>query len=436
LRQAAEEGCREVSIQEGSLRFRRLAASCCAVAALTLGAAACGGDDGGGGSGGGGDGGAKTLTVYSSLPLQGASRTQSEDVIKGIRLALKQNGGKAGGFKIKYTSLDDATAAAGKWEAGQTSANARKVAQDDNAIAYIGEFNSGASAISIPILNEAGILQVSPSNTAFGLTKKGAGAEPGEPDKYYPTGERNYGRVVPIDNIQGAALAQWMKDEGVTSVYILDDAEVYGQGVAKNTEAAAKKAGIKIAGTDSWDGKASNYRALGSKIKSSGADAVFTGGIIDNNGPQLYKDLHAAMPDAKLFGPDGMATVDFTKEIPADVQAQTFLTAPTLAPDELPPAGQEFYKDYEAAYGEPQNEIDPYAVYGYEAMAAVLDSIEKGGDDRAAVVQAFFSIKDRQSPLGTYDIDPDGDTTLSDYGGYKAKGGKLVFDRVIKAQAT
>ena len=75
-------------------------------------------------------------------------------------------------------------------------------------------------------------------------------------------------------------------------------------------------------------------------------------------------------------------------------------------------------------------------MYGYEAMAAVLDSIEKGGDDRAAVVQAFFSIKDRQSPLGTYDIDPDGDTTLSDYGGYKAKGGKLVFDRVIKAQAT
>jgi branched-chain amino acid transport system substrate-binding protein len=418
------------------LNIRGLAAWGCLTAVMAFGVAACGGDDdNGGGTTSSGGGGSKTLTVYSSLPLQGASRPQSEDVIKGEKLALKQKGNKCGDFPIKYTSLDDSTAAAGKWEAGQTSANARKVAQDDSAIAYLGEFNSGASAISIPITNEAGILQVSPSNTALGLTKGGAGAEPGEPDKYYPSGERNYGRVVPIDTIQGAAQAQWMKDEGVTSLYVLDDAEVYGKGVAKNTQASAEKLGIKIAGTDSWDGKASNYRALASKIKSSGADAVFTGGIIDNNAPQLYKDLNAALPDAKLFGPDGVATVDFTKEIPEKVQAQTYLTAPTLSPDELPPAGQQFYKDYEAEYGEPQDEIDPYAVYGYEAMAVVCDAIAEGGDDRAAVIEAFFNTKGRESPLGTYDIDPDGDTTLSDYGGYRAEGGKLVFDKVIKAQS-
>jgi branched-chain amino acid transport system substrate-binding protein len=419
------------------LNIRSVAAWSCLTAAMAFGVAACGGDDddNGGGGGGGTSGGSKTLTVYSSLPLQGASRPQSEDVIKGEKLALKQKGNKCGDWTISYKSLDDATAAAGKWEPGATSANARKVAQDDNAIAYLGEFNSGASAISIPINNEAGILQVSPSNTALGLTKGGAGAEPGEPDKYYPSGERNYGRVVPIDTIQGAAQAQYMKDEGVTSVYILDDAEVYGKGVAKNTQASAEKLGLKIAGNDSWDGKAANYRALAAKIKSSGADAVFTGGIIDNNAPQLYKDLSAAMPDAKLFGPDGVATVDFTKEIPANVQKQTYLTAPTLSPDELPPAGQQFYKDYEAEYGEPQDEIDPYAVYGYEAMAVVCDAIAQGGDDRQAVIDAFFATKGRESPLGTYDIDADGDTTLSDYGGYKAEGGKLVFDKVIKAQA-
>jgi branched-chain amino acid transport system substrate-binding protein len=418
------------------LKIRNLAAWSCLTAAMAFGVAACGDDDSGGGGGGGGESsGGGSLTVYSSLPLQGASRPQSEDVIKGEKLALKQKGNKCGDFAIKYESLDDATAAAGKWEPGATSANARKVAQDDSAIAYLGEFNSGASAISIPINNEAGILQVSPSNTALGLTKGGAGAEPGEPDKYYPSGERNYGRVVPIDTIQGAAVAQWMKDEGVTNVYILDDAEVYGKGVAKNTQAAAEKLGIKIAGNDSWDGKASNYRALASKIKGSGADAVFTGGIIDNNAPQLYKDLNAALPDGKLFGPDGVATVDFTKEIPANVQKQTYLTAPTLSPDELPPAGQQFYKDYEAEYGEPQDEIDPYAVYGYEAMAVVCDAIAQGGDDRKAVIDAFFSTKGRESPLGKYDIDQDGDTTLSDYGGYKAEGGKLVFDKVIKAQA-
>ena len=141
------------------------------------------------------------------------------------------------------------------------------------------------------------------------------------------------------------------------------------------------------------------------------------------------------MPDAKLFGPDGVATVDFTKEIPAKVQAQTYLTAPTVSPDELPPAGQKFYKDYEAEYGEPQDEIDPYAVYGYEAMAVVCDAIAKGGDDRQAVIDAFFATKGRESPLGTYDIDADGDTTLTDYGGYTAEGGKLVFNKVIKARA-
>jgi branched-chain amino acid transport system substrate-binding protein len=417
------------------LNIRNVAAWSCLTAAMAFGVAACGDDDdsGDGGGGGSASSGGGSLTVYSSLPLQGASRPQSEDVIKGEKLALKQKGNKCGDFAIKYESLDDATAAAGKWEPGATSANARKVAQDDSAIAYLGEFNSGASAISIPINNEAGILQVSPSNTALGLTKGGAGAEPGEPDKYYPSGERNYGRVVPIDTIQGAAQAQWMKDEGVTNVYVLDDAEVYGKGVAKNTQASAEKLGIKIAGNDSWDGKASNYRALASKIKGTGADAVFTGGIIDNNAPQLYKDLNAAMPDAKLFGPDGVATVDFTKEIPANVQKQTYLTAPTLSPDELPPAGQQFYKDYEAEYGEPQDEIDPYAVYGYEAMAVVCDAIAQGGDDRKAVIDAFFSTKGRESPLGVYDIDADGDTTLSDYGGYRAEGGKLTFDKVIKA---
>jgi len=415
------------------VKSRWLAVWSCLIAALVLGLAACGDDEdepaGGGGEEGGGE-----LTVYSSLPLQGASRPQSEDVIKGIRLALKQRGGKAGDFKINYVSLDDATAAAGKWDAAQTKANARKVAQDDSAIAYIGEFNSGASANSIPTLNEAGILQVSPSNTALGLTKAGEGAEPGEPDKYYPTGNRTYARVVPIDTIQGAAVAAWMQELGVKSVYILDDNEVYGKGVAANTKGAAEKLGIEIAGEDSWDGKASNFRALAQKIKSSGADAVFAGGIIDNNGPQLFKDLNAAMPEAKLFGPDGLATVDFTTEIPAEVQQQTYLTAPTLSPEELPEAGQKFYADYQKEYGEAQDEIDPYAVYGYEAMALVLDCIEEGGDDRQAVIDCVFATENRESPLGTYSIDDDGDTTLSDYGAYLAKGGKLVFEKVLKAE--
>ncbi len=408
------------------------------VAALAVGVAACGEDEESAGGGqaasenGGGD-----VTIYSSLPLQGASRTQSEAVIKGIKLAIKQADNKAGDMNVKYVSLDDSTAAAGKWEANQVNANARKVAQDDSAIAYIGEFNSGATVLSIPVLNEAGMLQVSPSATAYGLTKSGPGADAGEPAKYYPTGERNFGRVVPADHIQAAAVAQYMQDEEVTKVYIIDDTEVYGQGLAKNTQTAAEKLGLQVVGTDSWEGKASNYRALANKIKESGADGVFTGGIIDNNGPQLYKDLHAAMPDVKLFGPDGLATQQFAKDVPDNVAAQTFLTVASVAAtsDELPPAGKKFYEDYQAEYNEAVDEIDPYAVFGYEAAAAVLESIEKGGNDRQAVIDAFFAIENRESPLGTYSIDENGDTTLSIYGGYRLKDQKLSFDRVLEAEA-
>ncbi len=146
-----------------------------------------------------------TVDIYSSLPLQGASSAQTGPLVNGIKLALSQAGGKAGQFTVKYQSLDDSTAAAGEWDPTQTGANARKVATDPNAVYYIGEFNSGASEVSIPILNQGGIPQVSPANTYVGLTTNEPGSAPGEPQKYYPTGKRTYLRIVPRDTIQAAA---------------------------------------------------------------------------------------------------------------------------------------------------------------------------------------------------------------------------------------
>src|ERR1700754_477577 len=187
-------------MRRGSLNSRWVAASGCLVAALAVGVSACGVSDdnssSGGGSGSSSSGGGKTLNVYSSLPAQGAGRTQTIAVQNGIKLALEQAGGKAGNFTIKYTPLDDSTAQAGAWTPEATQANARKAAQDSSVGGYIGEFNSGASAISIPILNEAGVPQISPANTAGGLTSSGSGAQPGEPNKYYPSGTRTYARIV------------------------------------------------------------------------------------------------------------------------------------------------------------------------------------------------------------------------------------------------
>jgi len=397
----------------------------CLLGALALGVTACG-DDNDDSGGGGGTTASKDVTIYSSLPLQGASRVQSLDVQRGEDLALQERGGKAGACTVTYKKLDDSTAQAGTWDPGATSANARKVANDDSAIALLGEFNSGASAISIPITNEAGILQVSPSNTALELTKDAGPDDKGAPEKYYPTGERTYGRVVPADHIQGAAQADWMQEEGVKKLYVLDDKQVYGAGVAKTTADAAALRDIEVVGTDGIDPKAPNYRSLASKIADSGADAVFFGGIVDNNAVQLWKDLGAALPDATLWGPDGVATSTFTNPLPTDLADRTYITVATINPKDYGPKGQKFFADFKSKYH--QKVVQPYAIYGFEAMDVVLDSMERAGDscnDRQAVIDEFFNTKDKEGVTGTYDIDDDGDVTLNQFGRHRIVNGEL-----------
>jgi branched-chain amino acid transport system substrate-binding protein len=406
--------------------------------ALAVGMTACGGDDGDGdGAGAGVQATPKTVTIYSSLALQGASRAQSAAMVNGMKLALEQAGGKAGDIAVKYESLDDSTAQVGAWTPEATTANARKAAQDDTTALYLGEQNSGASAISIPILNEAGIPQISPANTAVGLTSDEPGAGPGEPDKYYPTGERTYTRVVPKDTIQGAALATLMKQDGCTKVAMTNDKEVYGAGLAKNIETSAKAQGLEIISNDAIDKNSPNYRSLAQKANGAGADCFVFSGITPNNAVQQYKDFAAALPEAKLYGPDGVAESGFVDPkkggIPADVGARVKVTIATLSPDEYPPEGQRFFEDYTAEYDEANP--DPYAIYGYETMSLALDAIERSGTgERADILEALFSTEDRQSVLGTYSIDENGDTTLTDYGVYSVKDGALQFDQTIKAQ--
>ena len=412
------------------MKVRRFAAGASLLGATAVLISACGSsssDSGGGSCVSGND-----LTIYSSLPFDPTDRQQSTDVVNGEKMALEAAGGKAGKYNIKYVSLDDSTPAEGKWEAGKVSSNARESAQNKNTIAYLGEFNSGATAVSLPILNRSGILQVSPSNTAVGLTKKSA--DPAEPDKYYPTGKRTYGRVVPADNIQAAAQVTYMKDQGVTKLYVLNDKEVYGKGVADAVSADAKKAGIQVVGDEGIDPKAANYRSIAQKMKAAGADGFFFGGITANNAVQLWGDVFAGNPDIKGFGPDGVAETAFSSKIPASTMKNTFITNPTLPPKLYPPAAQKFFDDFKAKYGA---DPEPYAIYGYEAMNAALAAIKNAGDKgncREDVIKGFYAIKDKQSVLGTYSIDPDGDTTLSDYGGNTIENGKLVFDKVIKAQ--
>ncbi len=386
-------------------------------------------------------GGGNTVDIYSSLPLQGASTAQTGPLVNGIKLALSQAGNKAGNFSVNYQSLDDSTAAAGKWDPGQTAANARKVAADPKAVYYMGEFNSGASEVSIPILNQAGVPMVSPANTYVGLTTNLPGSAPGEPEKYYPTGKRNYLRIVPIDSIQAAADLIAMKQAGCTKVAVANDKEAYGQGLATLLGLEKGFYGVTITSNTGIDPTSPNFRSYASTIQGQGADCFFFAGIVSNGAVQITKDVHAALPKAKIFGGDGVCTSSYTSQkaggVPAAINP---LMQCTVATQDLAayPGGKDFLAAYKAKYGSANP--DPYAIYGYEDMKLGLDTIAKlgaKGNDKAAVLAALLATTSRSSVLGTYGFDKNGDTTLKSYGLYKVgSNGDPVFVKTITPTKT
>jgi branched-chain amino acid transport system substrate-binding protein len=405
-----------------------LALSVLLVASLALVAAGCGGDDNESGGGGGsiqalpsssctgieykGDGDPDYLIV-SDLPLQGSSRTQTTQIVGAIRYLLDKQGWKAGDHKIAYQSCDDATAQAGKWDSGKCSQNANAYAGNDKLIGVIGTFNSGCAAIEIPVLNQAangGIAMLSPANTFVCLTEGGPGCEDTEPDKYYPTGNRNYARVVPHDAYQGAAVAEFMKEEGVKSVYVLNDKEAYGLGVATNLRNAAEHLGIKIAGFEAWDPKASSYEGLFRKIGGTGADAVFLGGLIDENGAKVIKDKVAVLGKndgkVKLFAPDGFTTQQTIDEA-GTAAAGMYMSVAGVPIDEFKGKGAEFAKAFKPTLG--GKEIDPYAIYGAQAAQVMLDAIAASDGSRADVIAKLFQTKVNNGYLGSFDINENGD---------------------------
>ena len=382
-------------------------------------------------------GGSNAINIYSSFPLQGATSAQTIPTVNGIKLALSQAGGKAGQFTVNYTSLDDSTAAKGNYDLGVCAANGRKVATDPKAVAYLGEYNSGCTEVSLPILNQARVPMISPANTYVGLTVSVPGASaPGEPQKYYPNGERTYLRIVPRDSIQGAADLLAMKQAGCTKVAEANDKTPYGAGIAQIVEAEKSSYGVNVVSNTGIDPTAPNYRSYAATIKGQGADCFFFGGVVASGGVQIVKDVHAALPTAKIFGPDGACSAAWTNAkmggVPASIDPLMQCTVATLDLKAYP-GGRAFLAAYKAKYG--VSNPNPYAIYGYEDMKLVLDTIKSlgaQGNNKSAVLKALFAIKSRKSVLGTYGFDSNGDTTLKSYGLYKVgPDGNVVFFKTL-----
>jgi branched-chain amino acid transport system substrate-binding protein len=439
--------------EEALVKKRVLLALLVVAIPLALAAAGCGGggDDGGGGGaealpsascgairyGGEGD---PDFLIASDLPLQGANRALTTQMADAVEFVLGQHNWEAGGKTIGFQSCDDATAQAGSWDSAKCSANARAYANNETVLGVVGTFNSGCAKLEIPVANRAPngpLAYVSPANTYPGLTQGGPGTESGEPDNYYPTGKRNYARVVWNDQFQGAADAQFADEQGFKKVYVLTDKETYGNGIATLFSQYAKKLGIEVVPSkpEAWDKKASSYDALATRIKASGADAVFLGGIVCNNGGKLIKDLRAGLgANVQLFGPDGWTPIDdATIKTAGPASEGMWITQPGIPTDQLTGAGKTFVDDFTAEEGKAP---DPYTVYAAQATEVLLKAIDDAEGERSKVAENLFNQDFSDSILGSFEIDENGDTTLGTVSVWQVKDGKGVFVKTITPDPT
>lgn len=371
------------------------------------------------------------IKIVSSLPRTGSAKAQTNTIVNGIQMAFEEAGWKVGNFTVKYEDLDDATATAGQWTAEKESANANQAIKDPDVMAYIGTYNSGAAKISIPLLNEANLLMVSPANTWPGLTKPGKG-DPGEPEIYRKSGKINYVRVVPADDLQGPLQADWVKKMGMKKVYILDDREVYGKGIADLFKARAEEIGLKVLGQEGIDSQAQEFKPLMTKIKAMDPDLVYFGGTTQTKAGQVAKDMVAVGLKCKILVPDGCFEEAFITSAGADnLNDRCYVTFGGLPPEKLKGKGAQFVANYKKKH---QKDPEAYAVYGYEAANTALEAIRKAGKkDRDAIRAACLTIKNFDGALGKWSFDKNGDTTLSTLTVNTVKTGKFEFVEILGA---
>ncbi|MDX6672743.1 MAG: branched-chain amino acid transport system substrate-binding protein [Solirubrobacteraceae bacterium] len=403
--------------------MRRAALGCALAAALVVGG--CGG------------GGApkppvvpgRVLHVYTSLPFQGDLATRARDTYDAERLALAEAGARSGRYRVRLVPLDSSTTDAGRWDPNQVIANARRATQDPRTIAYIGELDTGASAVSIPVLDQKGILQVSPADGLAGLTRR-EGATRGEPEKYYPDPRRNFARIAPPDNRQAAALAAYMKELGVTRLYVANDGGGYGVAIADAVVVDAAAVGIGVVANDTITPQGADYAGAARRVLRTAPDAMFFGGTAHDRPQALWEDLHTIAPRLKLFGPNALALPDFYGRLGPSA-ASTYLVDPSIPPRDRSQTYRSFVDRFRSAY---HRSPDPYAVYGYEAMRVVLGALRRAGrhaNDRRRVIRRVFGLRRADSAVGPYTIGPQGDSTLRSFGAYRVRRGRLVFDRLL-----
>ncbi|MDQ3608916.1 MAG: ABC transporter substrate-binding protein, partial [Actinomycetota bacterium] len=374
------------------------------------------------------------LTIYSSLPSLGPDQEEAARVRQGIDLALDQAGGRAGDIAVTHQPLDNATREDEGWSAARVSANARDTAQDDDAGVYIGELRSAASVLSMPILNEAGVAQISPAASAVGLTREGPGAQEGEPGRYYPTGEGHFARLIPDDGVQGAVLAGLMAQERCMRAALVNDGELEPAQLVAVVAEELREQGAEVVLDDVLGEQGLPPDRVAERAGEADADCLlYAGGATPLAGELLTQAGEQLGESTSLFAAKGLVEPPFfapprglapelaqrlTLTLPPDGEARSPVRAALL--DELGPGAQE-------------DPASRYVLYGYEAMQLALDAIVRSGTGRREdIVDALLETQDRRSVLGTYSIEDGGGSTLSEYAVFGVGDmGALVPRRVV-----
>jgi branched-chain amino acid transport system substrate-binding protein len=377
-----------------------------------------------------------TLTIYSSLPLRGRSAAGAQSVLDGERLALAQAGGHVGDYGIQLRWLDDATPQRGGWDPGQTTINVNLALKDPSTIGYLGDFNSGATAVAVPLLNRLGVPTISPTSTAVGLTSNGPEASPGEPAKYYPTGKRTLVRLAPDDARAARVQVRLQLEEGCSRTLVLDDGRFDGYDGATAFALAARSAGLHVVGPVGYDPRGTDYRSLLRGFTVLGVDCAFLSAAPESHAALIAGQLARLMPRVQIFGPGELAQPGFTSPaengLPIALDRRVQLVVPAPGSGAM---ARSFAADYARQFGA----VTPYAYYGFAAMRILLAAIAvatHGGHhvpERSEVIAALMAMHEPDSAVGPFAVSSDGATTLDRYVVYGLAGGRLVRDQVLAA---
>jgi branched-chain amino acid transport system substrate-binding protein len=353
--------------------------------------------------------------VYVAAPPASQLDARAQDVLDAEELA----------FKLQHTTVSRFTVAMKVLHGVKPSDNARTAIQDSTAIAYLGEVLPGTSANSMGILESQDVLQVSPTDTAVELTQATA-AVPGAPNKYYEslsTYGRTFARVVPTTVLEAKAIVSELTAEHITHVYVTDDGQPYGRALA----AAIKQAGGSALTVSSGAPSASGFG------RSGAAALVFASGSAPA-ARSLFNAVAGANPAAKLFAPSALADSGFAASLSPAAGAALRVSTPGFTPGALSATGRGFATAFSSAYGHAPS---AQAIFGYEAMSAVLSVLREAGtsaNNRGTVVKDFFAIRNRPSVLGTYSINANGDSSLAPFVISSVKSGQLVPLRFVSEQ--